>query len=79
MSITVIEGVKEVFWETTKEVTVKVNDEVMTIRVTENPNGITTLVLINNQWRDLEHIELTPNLKELQDLLEEISIAELTE
>lgn len=79
MSITVIEGVKEVFWETTKEVTVKVNGEVMTIRVIENPNGITTLVLIHNQWRDLEHIELTPNLKELEELLEEISIAELTE
>lgn len=79
MSITVVEGVKEVFWETTKEVTVKVNGEVMTIRVIENPNGITTLVLIQNQWRDLEHIELTPNLKELEELLEEISIVELTE
>lgn len=79
MSITVVEGVKEVFWETTKEVTVKVNGEVITIRVIENPNGITTLVLSQNQWRDLEHIELTPNLKELEDLLEEISIVELTE
>lgn len=79
MSITVVDGVKEVFWETTKEVTVKVNGEVMMIRVIENPNGITTLVLIQNQWRDLEHIELTPNLKELEELLEEISIVELTE
>lgn len=79
MSITVVEGVKEVFWETTKEVTVKVNGEIITIRVIENPNGITTLVLINNQWRDLEHIELTPNLKELEELLEEISIVDLTE
>lgn len=79
MKIKIVEPSSEVWWETTYETTLKINEEEFTIRVNENPNGIITLVLINGQWRDLGHMELTPNLKNLQDLLEELSVSEFNE
>lgn len=79
MKVKIVEPSSEVWWERTYETTLKINEEEFTIRVSENPNGITTLVLINDQWRDLDHMELTPNLKNLQELLEELSVSEFNE
>lgn len=76
MKVKVIEAVREVWSEITRQATLEIDGEQFTIRYNESPKYATIYLLVDGNWQDLDSMEKTPSLEKLEQLIWEVSLGE---